>query len=96
MTFDVGATNNTSSGTKTPDELLLSGPLVTIRTATRTPKATASAQGELSRDAAWRHTRVSTAAYYISQQRGFESGSEARDWKLAELQIDALDEAQAG
>ena len=95
MPFDVGATDNTSSGTKSPDELLLSGPVVTTRTATRTP-AMASAQGELSRDAAWRHARVSTAAYYISQQRGFESGSEARDWKLAELQIDALDEAQAG
>lgn len=87
--------DQTLSGTEIPDEFLLAGPRVGSLAATRLP-AEASAQGELKRDAAWRHARVSTAAYYISQQRGFGSGSDVKDWGLAELQIDALDEAEVG
>jgi Protein of unknown function (DUF2934) len=51
-----------------------------------------SAQEECKRDDTWRHTRVTIAAYYLAERRGFEPGSEAADWKLAELQIDAADE----
>jgi hypothetical protein len=52
-----------------------------------------SAQAELRRDQTWRHERVAVAAYYIAQRRGFEPGSAAMDWRLAERQIDAADEA---
>jgi hypothetical protein len=51
-----------------------------------------SAQEECKRDEAWRHRRVAIAAYYLAERRGFEPGSEAADWRLAELQIDAVDE----
>jgi hypothetical protein len=50
---------------------------------------------EVKRDAAWRRTRVELAAYYISEHRGFEPGHEAEDWRVAEMQTDALDEAGA-
>jgi hypothetical protein len=52
-----------------------------------------SAREECKRDATWRHSRVAIAAYYLSEHRGFQPGSEAVDWKLAELQIDVADEA---
>jgi len=52
-----------------------------------------TSQGEILRDAAWRHERVSVAAYYLAQRRCFVSGSEAADWRLAESQTDAVDEA---
>jgi hypothetical protein len=51
-----------------------------------------SAQEECKRDEAWRRTRVAIAAYYLAEHRGFQPGSEAADWRLAELQIDAADE----
>jgi hypothetical protein len=54
-----------------------------------------SARGELRRDAAWRHERVSVAAYYLAQRRGFAPGGETTDWRLAEAQTDAADEAEA-
>jgi hypothetical protein len=47
----------------------------------------------LLRDGAWRYERVSVAAYYYSKGRGFEPGGEAEDWRRAEAQIDAADEA---
>jgi len=52
-----------------------------------------SSRGELLRDAAWRHQRVAVAAYYYAKGRGFEPGGEGEDWRLAETQIDATDEA---
>jgi len=52
-----------------------------------------SSLGELQRDAAWRHERVAVAAYYLAERRGFESGNEDADWRLAEAQTDAVDEA---
>jgi hypothetical protein len=55
------------------------------------PSQSASAQEALRRDAAWRHERVATAAYYIAEHRGFAPGSHGNDWGLAESQIDALD-----
>jgi len=51
-----------------------------------------SAQEECKRDEAWRHRRVAIAAYYLAERRGFQPGSEAADWRLAERQIDAVDE----
>jgi hypothetical protein len=33
------------------------------------------------------------AAYYLAESRGFRPGNELRDWTLAELQTDAIDEA---
>lgn len=51
-----------------------------------------TARGELLRDAAWRHERVSVAAYYLAQRRCFASGGEIADWRLAESQTDAVDE----
>jgi hypothetical protein len=51
-----------------------------------------TAPDECRRDASWRHTRVAVAAYYIAERRGFQPGSEAADWRLAERQIDAADE----
>jgi hypothetical protein len=36
---------------------------------------------------------VSIAAYYCAKRRGFEPGNEDADWRLAEAQIDAADEA---
>ncbi len=50
-----------------------------------------SARAECRRDDAWRHTRVAVAAYYLAEHRGFQPGSEAMDWRLAELHIDAAD-----
>jgi hypothetical protein len=50
------------------------------------------AQDECRRDEAWRHTRIAIAAYYLAERRGFQPGSEAADWRLAERQIDAADE----
>jgi hypothetical protein len=52
-----------------------------------------SSLGELQRDGAWRRERVSVAAYYCAERRGFGSGGEAEDWRLAEAQTDAADEA---
>jgi hypothetical protein len=52
-----------------------------------------SSQGELLRDGAWRHERVSVAAYYRAEARNFIPGGEAEDWRLAEAQVDAADEA---
>jgi hypothetical protein len=52
-----------------------------------------SSRSELLRDGAWRYERVSVAAYYYSKGRGFEPGGEAEDWRRAEAQIDAADEA---
>jgi hypothetical protein len=49
------------------------------------------AEDELRRDAAWRHERVATAAYYLAANRGFEPGHALDDWALAELQTDAID-----
>jgi hypothetical protein len=51
-----------------------------------------SQQEECKRDEAWRHSRVAIAAYYLAEHRGFQPGSEAMDWRLAELQIDTTDE----
>jgi len=48
-----------------------------------------SAEAEIRRDDAWRHERVSVAAYYLAANRGFAPGHEAADWSLAELQTDA-------
>jgi hypothetical protein len=53
-----------------------------------------SAEPGLRRDAAWRHERVATSAYYLAAKRGFESGHEAEDWSLAELQTDMIDEGR--
>ena len=39
-------------------------------------------------DAERRHRRVSDAAYYRAQQRGFEPGREQEDWFEAEKEID--------
>jgi hypothetical protein len=52
-----------------------------------------SSRSELLRDGAWRYERVSVAAYYYASGRGFEPGGEAEDWRRAEAQIDAADEA---
>jgi hypothetical protein len=52
-----------------------------------------SSRGELLRDEAWRYERVSVSAYYYAKGRGFEPGGETEDWRLAEAQIDAADEA---
>jgi hypothetical protein len=51
------------------------------------------AQGQILRDKAWRHERVSLAAYYLAERRGFGPGNDLGDWTLAELQTDAIDEA---
>jgi hypothetical protein len=50
-----------------------------------------SAQAECRRDDAWRHHRISLAAYYLAEHRGFAPGSENADWTLAQSQIDAAD-----
>jgi len=52
-----------------------------------------SSVGELQRDGAWRRQRVSVAAYYAAQRRGFEPGGEAEDWRLAEAEINVADES---
>jgi hypothetical protein len=49
--------------------------------------------GELRRDGAWRRQRVSVAAYYCAQRRGFEPGGEAEDWRLAEAEVTMADES---
>jgi Protein of unknown function (DUF2934) len=38
-----------------------------------------------------RHDRIATAAYYVSEARGFEPGHQAEDWLIAQSRIDALD-----
>jgi hypothetical protein len=43
------------------------------------------------RSAESRQDRIATAAYYISEARGFEPGHDAEDWLIAQSQIDALD-----
>jgi hypothetical protein len=52
-----------------------------------------SSMGELQRDGAWRRQRVSVAAYYCAQRRGFEPGGDAEDWRRAEAEINTADEA---
>ena len=37
-----------------------------------------------------RRLMVAEAAYYIAENRGFESGREAEDWLLAEKQIETV------
>jgi hypothetical protein len=39
-------------------------------------------------DAEERHRRISQAAYYRSQQRGFTAGQEQDDWLQAEQDVD--------
>lgn len=36
-----------------------------------------------------RHEAIALAAYFLSEQRGFEPGHELDDWIKAEMQIDA-------
>ncbi len=48
---------------------------------------------QLRRDHTWRHARVSVAAYYFAQSRGFEAGGEAADWRSAEAQTVAADQS---
>ena len=43
------------------------------------------------RSAALRHGRISVAAYYLAEARGFVSGHEAADWLQAQAQVDAMD-----
>jgi hypothetical protein len=52
-----------------------------------------AAVGELQRDGAWRRERVSVAAYYAAQRRGFEPGGQAEDWRLAEAEVNMADES---
>jgi hypothetical protein len=52
-----------------------------------------ASQDQLQRDATWRRERVSVAAYYCAERRGFASGGEASDWRAAEAQTDAADES---
>ena len=56
-------------------------------------EASQSVSGELHRDQAWRRERVSVAAYYLAEHRGFAPGAAASDWHAAEAQTDAVDEA---
>jgi hypothetical protein len=44
-------------------------------------------------DAAFRSKRVSEAAYFLAERRGFASGEELRDWLQAETQIEELSRA---
>ncbi len=53
--------------------------------------AATAAEDEFRRDAAWRHERVSLAAYYLAQKRDFAPGHETEDWSLAESKTDAAD-----
>lgn len=39
-------------------------------------------------DAEQRHHRISEAAYYRAQKRGFEPGREQEDWLAAEDEVD--------
>jgi hypothetical protein len=48
-------------------------------------------QVEDKRSAESRHDRIATAAYYMSEARGFEPGHDAEDWLIAQSQIDARD-----
>jgi len=77
-----------------PDRQLLDSPLADSWNDSRIDTG-GSAQSELRRSAAWRRERVAVAAYYLSEQRGFAPGCEARDWGLAESQINAIDEAES-
>ena len=55
------------------------------------PDAPAAPSGEAETaqtDAKQRHHRISEAAYYRSQQRGFEPGREHDDWLEAEREVD--------
>jgi hypothetical protein len=45
------------------------------------------------RSASSRRDRISMAAYYLSEARGFEPGHDAEDWLLAQTQVDAMDAA---
>jgi Protein of unknown function (DUF2934) len=38
-----------------------------------------------------RHSRIATAAYYLSEARGFEPGHDEEDWDRAQLKIDESD-----
>jgi hypothetical protein len=43
------------------------------------------------RSAAQRLDRISVAAFYLAEARGFVPGHEADDWLLAQAQVDATD-----
>jgi hypothetical protein len=45
--------------------------------------------GFTSVDPEFRHEMIATAAYYIAEQRGFESGHEVDDWSAAVAAVDA-------
>jgi Protein of unknown function (DUF2934) len=38
-----------------------------------------------------RHSQIASAAYYLSEARGFAPGHEEEDWLLAQMKIDAFD-----
>ncbi len=41
-----------------------------------------------------RHEAIAMAAYFLSEQRGFEPGHELDDWIEAEMQVDATIESR--
>ena len=52
------------------------------------PVPPAGDPGTVKTDAEERHRRISDAAYYRAQRRGFEPGHEREDWLEAEREID--------
>jgi hypothetical protein len=52
------------------------------------PKSPAGVPDTAKTDADQRHRRISEAAYYRSQRRGFEPGREQDDWLEAEQDVD--------
>ena len=53
------------------------------------PKPPAGEPNTAREDAEQRHHRISEAAYYRSQHRGFEPGGEDDDWLEAEKEIES-------
>ena len=52
------------------------------------PVPPAGDAGTVKTDAEERHRRISDAAYYRAQRRGFEPGHEREDWLEAERELD--------
>jgi len=64
-----------------PSEVIVSSALEDLKSASTT-------QAQSALNEADRQKMIATAAYYLAERRGFNSGDEIKDWLEAEAEID--------
>ncbi len=72
-----------NSKSAAPSEVIVSGALENLKSASTT-------QTQSALNGADRQKMIATAAYYLAERRGFNSGDEIQDWLEAEAEIDGL------